>query len=317
MVDLRDGALLELERAELVRQVRDDPAPIWVEVVAHDPESAHRLLQDEFGFHELAVEDALSDQERPSVSDYDGTLFLVATAVHSSRHGEQEDYEEVAFFVRPTVLVTVSKRAIPCLEPWFGQWLKRTRPESHQVGMLLHGLLDAIVDDYFPIVDRLEDEVDEIADAVYSGDTNQVRNLLTIKRRLLELRRRLGPLRDVLNLTLRMEHLALPEKAKRYLQDVYDHLLRLAEIIDTNRDTLASILDVHLSTVSNNLNVVVKKMTVISTVLMTSALIAGIYGMNFDRIPELHWAFGYPFAIGLMVLSGIAVLALFKWKRWL
>lgn len=297
--------------------VKDDPAPVWVEVIATDLAEARILLQDDFGFHELAVEDALSDQERPTVTDYDGTLFLVATAVHPSEPAATEDYEEVAFFVRPTVIVSVAKRSVPCLDHWFSQWVRRTRVESHEVGMLLHGLLDAIVDDYFPIVDRIEDEVDEIADAVYGGDTEQVRNLLTIKRRLLALRRRLGPLRDVLNLALRIEHPALPGRVKRYMQDVYDHLLRLAEIVDTNRDTLASILDVHLSTVSNNLNIVVKKMTVISTVLMTSALIAGIYGMNFDRIPELHWAFGYPFALLLMILSGIAVIGLFKWKRWL
>lgn len=303
-----------LDPDDVVRRVKEGER-LWVHIHVHEDGPAVELLQHKFGFHELAVEDALSTNERPSIQTFDNTLFLVATAVEPG--AEEDHYEEVGFFVLQNSVVTVSKTTVSALEGTYSSWVRGQFPRNPEPGMLLHALLDAIVDGYFPFLDRVEDMVEDLTDAVYAGDTNQVKSLLTVKRRLLEARRRLTPLRDVINGLLRNPSPVINEGVRRYIQDVFDHTLRLSEILDLNREALASVLDVHLSTVSNNLNQVVKKMTVISTVLMTGALVAGIYGMNFERMPELQWAYGYPFAIGLMVVAGLTVLALFRWKKWI
>jgi magnesium transporter len=186
-----------------------------------------------------------------------------------------------------------------------------------EVGYLVFALLDSILDDYFPRLDAIEDRVDEISDRIYEGDTHRMRDLLMIKRQMLHMRRRLGPFRDVMNSLLRRELDFVTDPVAPYFHDLFDNTLRLTELVDTNRDALTGLLDIHLSTVSNNLNQVMKKMTVISTVLMSSALIAGVYGMNFKDMPELGWKYGYAYCIGLMIVSSLAILWQFKRKDWL
>jgi magnesium transporter len=133
---------------------------------------------------------------------------------------------------------------------------------------------------------------------------------------MLEMRRRLGPFRDVMNSILRRELPFISDPMAPYFHDLFDNTLRLTELVDTNRDALTGLLDIHLSTVSNNLNEVMKKMTVISTVLMQTALIAGIYGMNFKTMPELEWQYGYLYSLGLMVVVGSITIIIFKRKKW-
>jgi magnesium transporter len=309
------GDVRSFDEAEIVRRIRENDGQVWLRVIVHDPEAAGTLLRDKLGFHELAVEDALSPHERPSLHEYGDHLFMTAARVDHSAGGER--YTEVGFFLRGNALVTVAHERIPLMEAWFQRWMATPHRFGDQPAFLLHALVDAIVDEYFPVIDALEDNVDSLAERIYGGDTHQVRAILSEKRRFLDLRRHITPLRDILNGLLRRDIEVIPAEAKIYFQDVYDHTLRLAEIADLNRDTLTSVLDVHLSTVSNNLNEVVKKMTVISTVLMTGSLVAGIYGMNFRHMPELHWMYGYPFAIFLMFLLGAGILIAFRWKRWI
>ncbi|MDW8364157.1 MAG: magnesium/cobalt transporter CorA, partial [Myxococcales bacterium] len=183
---------------------------------------------------------------------------------------------------------------------------------------LLHLLLDAIVDEYFPIADTLEEKADDLEEAIFAGDGSvQVADILRVKRRLLELRQHITPLRDILNALLRRDVELIPDEVVPYLQDVYDHTLRVAELADINRDILAGVLDAHLSVTSHRLNEVMRILTVISTLLMSAALIAGIYGMNFEFMPELRWKAGYPFAGAMMVLVALIELYIFRRKGWI
>jgi magnesium transporter len=313
--EIRALAVLEGHRwsevsPEAVREMLDSATTAqWVQIEFRDRLATRKMMMEVLGLHELAVEDSLSHDERPSMSDFDGTLFLVATAPHN------DAFEEIAFFAKGNCLITVAEHRVDCIEALSNHSLGKHRTEA--LGMLFHTLIDGIVDAYFPLIDDLEDAVDDVADEIYNGSLTKVRDLLMLKRRFRSVRRAVVPLRDVLNQLLRHEHPILTEEVKRYFQDVYDHCLRLSDLIDSNRETLASMLDVHLSNVSNNLNEIVKKMTVISTVLMVGALIAGIYGMNFKSMPELDWQYGYPMAIGLMVVGGLLVIWIFKRKRWL
>jgi magnesium transporter len=288
---------------------------VWIDILAVDVEATKKLLEDELHFHALAVEDALSEYERPTLQQFDGHVFFSIPTLEGSKADPQ--FVEVGFFLLRHGLVTVSTKECKLLTEWFERWKSHPQAIGSSAAMLTHSVVDGIVDEYFPLVEELEEELDQLADKIFSGDTKQVKELLVLKRKLLEVRRRIGPVREILNGLLRRDTVLIPEKARLYFQDVYDHITRISELVDINRDTLASLLDVHLSQVSNNLNEVVKKMTVVATVLMIMSLVAGIYGMNFDKMPELHWAIGYPVALGTMVALGGATIWVFKRIDWL
>jgi magnesium transporter len=162
-------------------------------------------------------------------------------------------------------------------------------------------LLDAAVDDYFPALDSIQDDVDDLEERVYAGAKLDVGSAVRLRRKLLEMRRQVTPIRDVVNGLLRRDTPVIQHDTRAYLQDVYDHALRVLESIDLNRDILTSIMDAQLSVQSNRLNEVMKNMTSIATVLMAMALITGVYGMNFKHMPELEWKYGYFWVIGLLV----------------
>jgi magnesium transporter len=243
-------------------------------------------------------------------------LFLTAHAVQQ-QNGE-EVYTEIGFFLGQHFLVTVHTEAVPLIEYWFQRWTTQPDKVGKTSAHLLHLLLDAIVDEYFPLGDTLEEKSDELEDAIFAGSRDvQVGDILQVKRRLLEMRQHITPLRDILNALLRRDMELIPDEVVPYLQDVYDHTLRIAELADLNRDILAGVLDAYLSVVSNRLNEVMRILTVISTVLMSAALIAGIYGMNFVHMPELRWKAGYPLAAAMMVVVGVVEWYIFKRKGWI
>jgi magnesium transporter len=300
---------------EAVEAVRSADRMVWVDVQTAASPEAHELLVERMGFHELAVEDALNEGERPSLQEQEDTLFLAVPALQNGRLGDP--LVEVAFFLREKALVTVEAERVKVLNEWYDRWSRRPERLGHHPAYLLHALLDGVVDQYFPVLDELEEKIDDMGDALFEGDADNVKDLLQLKRQVLNIRRRLSPVREVLNSLLRRDLDLIPDDARVYFQDVYDHVARLLETADIHRDTVTSLLDVHLSTVSNNLNQVVKKMTVFSTVLMSMALVAGIYGMNFEHIPELHWRYGYLFSYVLMALVGGGVLGGFRIAKWI
>lgn len=288
---------------------------VWIHVVAKDRDATTRFLMESFGFHELEVEDALTEGERPHLHENDDHLFFTAPAVRT------EDiklyFVEVGFFVEKNRLVTVATESVDLLDRWCARLRERSATQIRDGSRLTYLLVDAIVDDYYPTTDLLEDRAEVMEAHVFGGRVVPIKDLLRVKRRLLEIRRRLSPFRDILNGLLRHDAPIIAKADRTYYQDVYDHVLRVLEHVDLNRDILASILDANLATVSNRLNQVMRVMTVISTVLMSVAVIAGIYGMNFKFMPELGSPWGYPLAILAMVLVAAWELWLFKKKGWL
>lgn len=308
-------SLIQVTEQEAVQRARDAVGVSWIHLEVVDVEEAKRFLLGTFGFHPLLVEDALSTNERPEVKEIDDDLFLVLPVLRES--GEEPEFFELAVFLRTHLMLTVSAKEMPSFSTIIERWEKRPQVAEKEVGMMFHAVLDSVIDGYFPALERLEDRIDLLSDQIFQGDTQRLRELLAVKRDLLEYRRRLSPFRDVANSLMRRDLPVFTPTSRPYIHDAYDGALRLMELVDINRDVLTGLLDVHLSAVSNSLNEVMKKMTVISTVLMTCALIAGIYGMNFDKMPELRWLYGYPFALGLMVVSGLGIIWFFRRKRWI
>ncbi|RYG21174.1 magnesium/cobalt transporter CorA [bacterium] len=305
----------EIGLDEAVRAVKEPGPPVWVDIVTEDTPETRTLLTERMGLDELAVEDALSDRERPTLQEFDGMAFLVVPAAVGN--GGTERFVEVGFFLNDHAMVTVSREDVPVLDGWFERWVARPGSLAKSPSYILHAVVDAIVDDYFVVIDDIEDQVEDLGDTLFAGREGRLPEIVRLKRRLMKMRRAIAPVRDVLNALLRRDLDIIPDESRRHFQDVLDHALRIGEMVDALRDSLTSMVDIHLSNVSNNLNVVLKKMTVLSTVLMTMALVSGIYGMNFAHMPELHWRYGYPFALGLMFLLGGLVLVVFKRIRWI
>jgi len=293
----------------------EEGALAWVHIQSRDPVATREFLQSQLGFHDLEIEDALTEGERPHLHEAEDHFFFTVPAI---RVEELRIYfAEVAFFVGKTRVVTVSTEKVPVLDTWCGRLCQRDSRNLKDGVRLAYVLLDAIVDDYYPAMDMLEDHAEELEQDVFGGRNVPIKDLLRLKRRLLEVRRRLTPLRDILNGLLRHDVTFLSRADRPYYQDVYDHVLRVLEHAELNRDILASILDANLTTTSNRLNQIMRVMTVLATILMSVALVAGIYGMNFKHMPELDWAFGYPASIVAMIFIAVFELWLFRKKGWI
>ena len=289
---------------------------LWLDVVA-PTEEEFRLLAEEFSFHPLAIEDAAKRHQRPKIDFYDGFMFLVFYEFRLV--GERAEAQELSFFVGPNFLVTIHPESCDPIARVAARWAHD--PEAlgkRGVGFLVYAVLDAVVDDYFPIADAFSDRIEELEERIFeSVDHRAQREIFAFRKDLIALRRVLGPERDVMNVLVRRDSPALGDETVVYFQDVYDHIIRVTDNIDTYRDLLGSALDAYLSVTSNRLNRVMKTLTASSIILMSMTLVAGIYGMNFDRMPELKWDLGYPLALGLMALIGLTLAGLFKRNDWL
>ncbi|MBX0329253.1 magnesium/cobalt transporter CorA [Oscillochloris sp. ZM17-4] len=288
---------------------------VWLDLESPD-EVEVALLRDEFGFHPLAIEDAVRDHERPKVDAYDGYYLLI---FYAARYNERDQIvlQSVNLFVGGNYLVSIRRGPISEIEETMARWHAPNAPIGENTTRLLHALLDTIVDNYFTLMDRVVDRVEELEDTIFGKfREDSIQDIFRLKKDLLLLRRAVSPERDVLNVLLRQEMALFKGPEIAYIQDVYDHLVRVTDSIDTYRDLLSSALDSYLSLQSNQLNQLVKALTLASIILMSCALVSGIYGMNFMYMPELSWPLGYPLALGIMLTIAAGLGLFFKSRRW-
>ncbi len=291
--------------------IQDRQQILWLDIQDPTHEDVE-LLRAEFGFHELALEDAVRRSQRPKVDLYDGYCFIVFYAV---RRGHDE---EIGLFVGESYLVTVHTGPVPEIDATVERWRLNADRLGHGIAVVVYSLLDSVVDGYFPVVDEITEAVEDIeTDLFESGSENRQKEVFALKRELLNLRRVLAPEREVLNALIRRDEPIFGEHTLPYFQDIYDHLIRIMDSVDLVRDQLSSLLDAQLSVVSNRLNTVMKRMTALSTILMSANLIAANYGMNFTVMPELGWPIGYAWAVVLMVVVSVALALVFKRLDWL
>ncbi|HEX6185832.1 MAG TPA: magnesium/cobalt transporter CorA, partial [Pyrinomonadaceae bacterium] len=234
--------------------------------------------------------------------------------------GPDDDLElrELNIFLGKNYLVTVHSRPIRAIETARRLWGEWTDRSGQGAGLLAYLLTDAIVDDYMPLLDVVSDRMDDLEDQIFGEfQPESIQEIFRIKKQLLFLRRTVAPLRDVFNIMLRREQPIFPRETHVYFQDVFDHIIRVADTIDTLRDMLSSTMDAYLSIQGNRMNQIMKRLTSISTVLMSATLVAGIYGMNFDYMPELHWRFGYVGALAAMLAVGLGLYFYLRKVKWL
>ncbi|MFN8499000.1 MAG: magnesium/cobalt transporter CorA [Anaerolineae bacterium] len=294
-----------------------DPATVlWVDI--EDPQAEDMTaLRDEFQFHPLSLEDVITAHERPKIEVFPTYYFLVAVAVSWSEGDERVVSQEVGIFAGKNYLVTVHKKPMPQLMRVLDQWQRNEHFMRSDIGTLLYMILDTLVDEYFPVIDAVADRVDELEDKVFEKfDRSALEDIFQLKRNLLGMRRIIAPERDVLNVLLRRDPPILPADASVYFQDIYDHLLRILDSIDTYRDLLSSALDAYLSVQGNQLNEIVRRLTIISVVFLPLTFITGFFGMNFPN--AIHWdsPATFVFAILCMVLAPTLMLLYFHRRGW-
>jgi magnesium transporter len=301
--------------------IEGSDAVVWVDAVNPTHEELAKL-EEEFELHPLALEDVRNRDQRPKLEVYPTHAFMV-TYVHRDGKGAME---EVFVFFGPEWIVTVhhhqGKTAHFDIEGIRRRYA-RTVGMSCNVGFLVYVILDEVVDSYFSAVDHIEEKLSGVEDQIFDDADPQKdeapiqQAMLRLRRDLLAFRRRTIPLRDVVLSLLRGEVDWVGPDARVYLQDVLDHLLRIGDEIDNQRELIGNAVDAHLAIVSNQMNEIMKKMTSWGAILLGSTLIAGIYGMNFDEMPELRWQFGYLGALGAMVTLTTILYLTFKRRHWL
>lgn len=284
----------------------------WVDI-GEPTQEEELLLESFFHFHPLAIEDCLHRLQRPKIDYYDGHVFFV---LHTFNE-ETLDAEELNLFVGNDFVVTFH------FPPMHELDLAREKiiqnPNGWERGAIhaTYQIVDKVVDGYFPIVYKIEDYLNEVEDML-SLDMRHLSmdQVFDLRSDLLRLRRTIIPMRDLLYRIMNSERIGLQQTERTYFLDIYDHLLKLAEMIEANRELTADIRDSHNSINSSRMNRIMMILTIVSTVFIPLTFIVGVYGMNFEHMPELKWKYGYFAVMGLIVIIAASMMAWFKYKGW-
>jgi len=291
---------------------------IWIDLESQTPE-VDALLAGPLALHPLTVEDVWSDRPSPKADEFPGYLYVCAHTV--KRDKAQLVTCEIDLIVGAHFVVTHDATGI------VGSALRDELTRSPRLlargaPWIAHAVLDRLVDGYLPVIDRFDDDVETLEDDVLAkAGTPEggavLGRILALKRSLQSLRRVSIHQRELLLRLARGEFACFPAEVLPYLRDVHDHFVRVGDLADSYRDLVTSALDAYLSVQSNRMNEIMKTLTLISTVMLPLTFIAGVYGMNFDHMPELKWTYGYPYALGLMLVVAVGAFLWFRHKRWI
>ncbi|OIN99420.1 magnesium and cobalt transport protein CorA [Candidatus Desantisbacteria bacterium CG_4_10_14_0_8_um_filter_48_22] len=305
--------------------LKSSAAVLWVDLEGGG-ENEIGVLRTIFQFHALAIEDCMHDSFHPKLDNFGDYIFLETQAIEKCAQSPEISAAEVSIFLGTNYLVSFHNKPVKSLE---SVWDKCLNPpwQIMEKGpdFLLYTVLDRIVDDYLCALEGLDDKIEEVEEEIFKElKEDQMGRILGLKKELLYMRRIIGPQRDILNFLSREPVPAINKKSQIYYRDVYDHLFRIYELLETYRDLVSGSLEIYLSTASNRMaaasnkmNEVIKTLTIVATVMMPLTVIVGLYGMNFKYMPELEWKYGYFFALGIMAFVAIITLWFIKKKHWL
>lgn len=278
-----------------------------------------------FNLHPLVLEDIISNGQRPKMEDFDSYLFLVLKMLYRQGENKEVQAEQVSLIVGPQFVISFQEKEGDVFNP-LRERIRSGKGRIRKMGSdyLAYVLIDAIIDNYFIVLEKLGEEMEELEKDLVGNPTQQsLQEINRLKGEMLFLRKSIWPLREVISGLQRGESALIKESTAIYLRDVYDHTIQIIDTIETFRDLVAGMLDTYLSSLSNRMNEVMKVLTIIATIFIPLTFIAGIYGMNFNpevspwNMPELNWGFGYLAAVGVMILVAIVMVLYFRNKKWL
>ena len=291
---------------------------VWVGL--HEPgEELLRQVQKEFNLHDLAIEDAHSAHQRPKLESYGDTLFIVLRTAQMNPKDYHIDFGETHFFLHRNFLVTVRHGSSLAYTEVRAHCESTPHLLSKGPGFALYAVMDSIVDQYFPVIEALEQELIQVEEKIFGEKPSRetTERIYELKRELLEVKRAISPLIDICNRLMRFDIQLIPDDTRPYFRDVYDHALRITEMLDNTRELVTAALEANFSLTSISQSEISKKFAGWAAIIGVPTMVAGIYGMNFSDMPELHWAWGYPVVLTITLGLCIGLYIFFKRSGWL
>jgi magnesium transporter len=310
----------EIPVSELSAAIQDSNGLVWVILNRPSDNELSNILQDTFHFHPLTIEDSQSEgYQTPKVDDFVDYLFIIVDAL-------KPDHDDLSTLETNELDIYLGKNYVVCachseqmspIETIWNRLEKDQRLMTHGSDFLCHAILDALVDEYLPLLDRMDEEIEWLEDKVLEKpQPGTLQRILELKHSTLTLRRIITPQREVMNRLSRDEFDQITPGRRIYFRDIYDHLVRLQDLIESVRDIVSGTLDIYLSATSNRLNEVMKALTIVSTIFLPLSFFAGVYGMNFKFFPEINWQYGYAYVWGLFILIFVGMITFFKKRGW-
>ncbi len=313
---------VEFIQIEQIKDLLSHEAPDavkWININGlHDVE-----IIEEFGrrynLHPLLLEDVVDTHQRPKFEDYEGHIFIVLNMLMYNQATNLVEKEQVSLVLGDNYLLSFQERKGDLFEP-IRERIKNNkgRIRKKKADYLMYALIDTVVDNYFVILERMGEKVEKIEENLIDEvDNNTLQTIQHSKREMLLLRKSIWPFREVLSNLMRADTAFIEDEIELYLRDVYDHTIQVMDTTESLRDMVSGMLDIYLSSLSNKMNEVMKVLTIFAAIFIPLTFIAGVYGMNFQYMPELGWRWGYFGTLGLMLVVGVAMLIFFKKKGWL
>ena len=309
----------EVARIEECFPFKDKPTVTWINIDGlHQPEIIEKIGKH-FDLHPLILEDILNTGQRPKIEDFENCIFVVLKMIYFDGEAEETRIEHVSLILGGNFVISFQERVGDVFNP-IRERLRKGKGRIRKAGAdyLIYTLIDAIVDSYYSILERVGEKVENLEDIVVANPTPEsLQTIHNLKREMIFLRRSVWPLREVISGLSRVESSLVQEATGIYLRDVYDHTIQVIDTIETFRDMLSGLHDTYLSSISNRMNEIMKVLTIFAAIFIPLTFIAGIYGMNFSYMPELGWHWGYIAVLGVMLTVGISMLLYFRRKKWL
>ena len=312
--------MLNLSEREMRSALKEEKGLLWVDLENPTSEEVKLVLHDLLHFHPLAIEDAISQgYQTPKIDDFGSYLFIIMHAIQTEGEHQKIGTVEVSFFMGENYLVTmIHEEKLAAIETIWKRLERDERVLQNGSDFLTHAILDAIVDDYIPVLDGIDDELETLEDLVLARpQTRLLERLLDIKHSLIFLRRVIAPQREVMNRLSRDDYHLIDHQSRIYYRDVYDHLVRFQDLLESLRDVVGGAMDIYLNSTSLRLNEIMKALTVVSTIFLPLSFIAGVYGMNFvTQFPTYEWAFSILIFWGICLTITAGMLIFFKRRGW-
>jgi magnesium transporter len=299
--------------------LRNKPTVTWINIDGIHQLDIIEKIGEHFNVHPLVLEDIVNTGQRPKMEDFVDYIFMTLKMLHYSDEEKETKAEQVSLILGSNFVISFQESEGDVFDP-IRQRIRGDKGRIRKMGAdyLAYALMDAIVDNYFTILEKLGERIEDFEEELVVNPTPETLQAIHhLKREMIFLRKSVWPLREVINRLERWESSLINKSTGIYLRDVYDHTIQVIDSVETFRDMLSGMLDIYLSSVSNRMNEVMKVLTIIATIFIPLTLIAGIYGMNFRFMPELETSIGYPMVLLIMLSIGILMVAYFRKKKWL
>lgn len=299
-------------------QTLSDTTITWIDVHGLGDEAVLRDIAKLFNIHPLALEDVVHTPQRPKTEIYDQHIFFITRMAYLAR-AHDADVEQLSLFLGRNYILTFQATPTGTLEPVRAR-IRSGKGPIRKLGAdyVAYAIIDTVIDKYYPVLEDLGEELEDIEHLTMDDPTRKtLERIYHVKRELLDLRRAVWPQRDAVSTLIRDDSPFVSDAVRIYLRDCYDHIIQLMDVIDTYREMSSNLMDIYLSTMSNRMNEVMKVLTIIATLFIPLTFIVGIYGMNFEYMPELHWRYGYAAVWVVMIAVTLGMVQFFRRRGWL